>query len=106
MADFAIRIVLFGPLIVLAAVQLFAVRKLFSAHSMKVFLWGLAFSAVATPLLGLLGNVSFGPQDVDFVWAALRLMRIWLMLFGLAVLARLGAMAALYAWSRRPRAAA
>lgn len=104
MAEQLILAVLYGPLLALGAAQLVAVRRLFSNITVNVFISGLIWSVLILPLLALMGGVSFGAGDEAFILPAARLMRIWLMIFGLAVFCRLSVMALLYAWRRRPRA--
>ncbi|MBX7247840.1 MAG: hypothetical protein K1X35_02190 [Caulobacteraceae bacterium] len=98
-----ITAVLAGPLLLLGLYELFGVRRLFSADSAKVFVWGLLFALVAFPLLVFFGAVDVEPGRDILIELAGRMVRIWLSIFGLAVAGRWGIAICRWLWARRPR---
>ena len=92
-----------GPMFLLALYELFGVKKLFSAGSLKIFLWGLALAVVSYPALAFIGVVGVEQgRDTLFLMIG-QAVRIWLFLFGMAVVGRWGLAIARWVWSRRPR---
>jgi len=104
MDDQVVKVLLAGPLYALTAVQIFGAHRLWSRDSLKIFLWGLLFTVVAPPLLMLVGLIPItkpGPEPV--VERVSQMAFIWLMLFTLAAVGRLGVLIVKYVWRRRPR---
>ncbi len=94
---------LYGPLLALGAVQLFGVRRLFGVETLKTLLWGLAFAMVGVPLMSVIGGLDAPATPETFVMAGLRMIRIWLIVWTMAMATRIGWMLFRYAWRRRPR---
>jgi hypothetical protein len=103
MDDQVVKVLLMTPLYVLGAIELFAVRKLVSRDSFKVFIWGMAFAIASLPLWALIGVADVAPGPEPYVEMGGRLIRIWLILFTLAVVGRVGLLIVKYVWRRRPR---
>jgi len=95
-----------GPLAALGAYQLLGVRKLVSWDSAKTAFWGAVYALLVMPALALATLVPVEPIDVMFREHGARLLRIWAIVFGLAVAARIGSMLARWLWRKRPRATA
>jgi hypothetical protein len=104
MDEQVVKVLLAGPFYALAAVQIFGPHKLWSRDSLRIFLWGMLFAVVAPPLLALVGVIAIqkpGPEPIiERIW---QMGFIWLMLFTLAAVARIGVMMVKFAWRRRPR---
>lgn len=104
MDEQVVKVLLAGPLYALAVVQLFGSHRLMSRESVRIFLWGALFAVVAPPLLMLAGAIPVvkpGPEPiVERIW---QMGFIWLMLFALAAVGRLGVLIVRYVWRRRPR---
>ena len=91
-----------GPMLVLALYQLFGVSKLFSVSSLKIFLWGLGLALLSYPALALIGVVGVEQgRDTLFLMVG-QSVRIWLFLFGMAVVGRWGLAICRWLWSKRP----
>lgn len=97
---------IYVPLLILGLIQLFGVRRLASADTLKVFLWGLVFAAIAVPLAAWIGEAPRAGEMETWTTLGLRMLRIWLIIFGLAVGGRLGGLIFNFLWSRRPRPSA
>jgi len=99
-----VKVLLAGPLYALAVLQIFGPHRLWSRDSFKIFLWGMLFAVAAPPVLMVAGAIPIakpGPEPVlERVW---QMAFIWLMLFALAAVGRLGVLIARYVWRRRPR---
>lgn len=93
-----------GPMLMLGLFELFGVKRLFSIESAKVFFGGLVFAVVSLPLLVFVGAAVVEPgREVLFELGG-RMVRIWLIIFGLAVLGRWSIAICRWLWSKRPRA--
>lgn len=103
MGDQWMLAVLIGPLAVLAAIQLIGVRRIVGLDSVKVFVAGMAFAYVAMPLLGLVGVTPVEPGLDALLIHGNRLARIWAIVFGLVLLARIAIGVARWGWDKRPR---
>ena len=85
-----ITAVLTGPLLLLALYELLGVRKLFSAESLKIFILGIAYAAISYPALAFLSVVEADRGRETLFLMSGQSIRIWLFLFGLAVVGRWG----------------
>jgi hypothetical protein len=103
MSEQLVTAALAGPLLALALYELLGVRRLFSGETVKVFLWGLAFALVAFPALAFLDAVPVKPDRDLLIELGGRMVRIWLIVFGLALFGRMGIAAARWLWKKRPR---
>ena len=93
-----------GPLLMLGLFELFGVKRLISIDSLKVFFGGLVFAIVSLPLLVFVGAAVVEPgREVLFELGG-RMVRIWLIIFGLAVLGRWSIAVCRWLWNKRPRA--
>lgn len=104
MDEQVVTILLAGPLYVLGAIQLFGSHRLWTWRSLKILAAGVGFAVVSFPLLFLIRVVHAAPGLDPHVEMGGRLVRIWLIVFTLASVARIGLLIVKYVWDRRPRA--
>ena len=103
MDDNVVTILLAGPLYLLGALQLFGAHRLWTWRSIKILFWGLVVAALGFPLLFLVRVVDAAPGIEPHLEMGGRLVRIWLIVFTLASVARIGLLIVKYVWRRRPR---
>jgi hypothetical protein len=92
-----------GPLLLLGVYELAGVKRLFSWTSLKIFFWGLVYAALSYPALAFFNVVSVVRGRETLFLMSGQSVRIWLFLFGLAVVGRWGLAVAHWLWGRRPR---
>jgi hypothetical protein len=104
MDDQVVKVLLAGPLYVLGAIQLFGAHRLWNLKSFKILAAGIGFAVITFPLLFLVG-IADAPAGLEpHLEMGGRLVRIWLIVFTLASVARIGLLIVKYVWKRRPRA--